>query len=389
MIDMNLDTLKLLLDVSCRSQLFAKILNELEKVKKINFIDYQAHEISDGIIPTVKIAKNSKLDEISHVKVFIGAQHNEYNGLFGILEFLRLIYEGVVEINDILQEDQILYFIPLMNPFGFLNPNKDNKSGYYLKNGTNLNRFWRRAFAPNYKDGENDLDKLPTPEQVILIKKIFQKYWEKENISLYILDFHETSLLERFPIELAANLNLFYKFDHWLKEGIVLNIIKLYSIPYYRKPLFYKCNPSADHTHLNLTHKQFETVFEKLREYMSRNQGKGKLPFYFCYNNKSREYCSKLANIVYNKLKEKLWETYYPAFDHYFINHGCFVNMSDATSRPRVYSMELETQKQFFNIFDEIQKSKSDPNYYEIKLNLINVSIELVLETIKEMINLF
>ena len=62
---------------------------------------------------------------------------------------------------------------------------------------------------------------------------------------------------------------------------------------------------------------------------MSRNQGKGKLPFYFCYNDKSKNYCLKLANIVYNNLKEKLWETYFPAFNHHFINHGCFVNMSN------------------------------------------------------------
>ncbi len=63
--------------------------------------------------------------------------------------------------------------------------------------------------------------------------------------------------------------------------------------------------------------------------------------------------------------------------------------MSDATSRPRVYSMELESQKQFFNIFEEIKKSKLDRNYFGKKLNLIDVSIELALETIKEMINLF
>ncbi len=386
---MNHDTLKALLDISNRRLLYIKILNELEKVKNLEFTFYKTFEISEGIIPLVKIANNSKIDEIKHVKVFIGAQHNEYNGLFSILKFFRYLREGQIKITSIIRKDQILYFLPLMNPYGFLNPKKKNKSGYYLKNGTNLNRFWRRAFAPNYEDGEKDLDKLPVPEHVSLMKRVLQKYWDNDKISIYLLDFHETSLLERFPIELDINLNLFYKFDHWLKEGIVLNIVKLYNIPYYRKPLFLKCNPSADHTHLNLTHRQFDTVLEKLHEYMLRNQGKGKLAFYFCYSNKSRDYCVKLANIIYKKLKERLWETYYPAFDHNFINHGCFVRMSDATSRPRVYSMELESQKQFFNIFEEIKKSKSDPKYFEKKLNLIDVSIELALETIKEMINLF
>jgi len=386
---MNLDTLKALLDISHRNLLYNEIFKQLEKVRKLDFINYQTYETSEGTIPLISIAKETKFDDVKHVKFFVGAQHNEYNGLFSMLEFFKLIREGQVKINRVARNDQMLFFLPLLNPYGFLNPNKSNKSGYYLKNGTNLNRFWRRAFAPEYENGMEDLNKFPIPEQVIIVKNLLQKYWNNEKNYIYILDFHETSLLERYPIELSTNLNPFYKFDHWLKEGMLLNIIKLYSIPYYRKPLFFKCSPSADHTHLNLTHKQFETVFEKLHDYMTKNQGKGKLPFYFCYSDKSRDYCLKLANKVYSRLKEKLWETYFPAFDHYFHDHGCFVRMSDATPRPRVYSMELESQKHFFNIFEEIKKSKSDPDYFKNKLNLINLSIELALETIKEMIELF
>lgn len=388
-IEMDLETLKSLLDISNRDLLYNKILTELEQVKNLDFISYQNYKTAEGIIPLIKISNNSKIDDIKHVKIFVGAQHNEYNGLFSIFEFFKLLRAGKINIKKIIRTDQVLYFLPLMNPFGFLNPNKNNKSGYFLKNGSNLNRFWRRTFVPEYKNGMKDLDKLPIPEHVLVVKKILQKYWDNKEIYLYILDFHETSLLKRFLIELSTNLNLFYKFDHWLKEGIILNIIKLYDIPYYRKPLFFKCNPSTDHTHLNLSQKQFQMVFEKLHDYMSRNLGKQKLPFYFCYSNKSRDYCQKLANIIYNKLKQKLWETYFPAFSHNFQDHGCFVRMSDATSRPRVYSMSLESEKHFFNIFEEIQKSKSDPNYFNNKLNLIDVSIELALETIKEMINLF
>jgi hypothetical protein len=386
---MNLDTLKTLLDISNRNFFFTQILNELELVKDLDFINYRTFKISDGIIPLIQVTDNSEFKDIKHVKLFIGAQHNEYNGLFSILKFFKLVREGKIKLRKFMRPDQILFFFPLLNPYGFKNPNKNNKSGYYLKNGTNLNRFWRRAFTPEYKNGINNLNKFPIPEQVIIVKDLLQKYWDNEKIYLYILDFHETSLLERFPIELSSNLNLFYKFDHWLKEGMLLNIIKLYNIPYYRKPLFFKCSPNADHTHLNLTHKQFETVFEKLHDYISKNQGKGKLPFYFCYSDKSKVYCLKLANIIYNKLKEKLWETYFPAFNHSFINHGCFVNVSDITSRPNVNFMELESQKHFFNIFEEIKKSKSELKYFEKKLNLIKVSIELALETIKEMINLF
>ncbi|MFX1467724.1 MAG: hypothetical protein ACFFB8_03605 [Promethearchaeota archaeon] len=386
---MELETLKSLLDISNRKILYNKILNELEQVKSLDLVTYQTYKTAEGIIPLIKISNNSELNDIHHVKIFVGAQHNEYNGLFSMFEFFKLLRVGKINIKKIIRTNQVLYFLPLMNPYGFLNPSKNNKSGYFLKNGLNLNRFWRRTFAPKYKNGMKDLDKLPIPEHVLIVKKMLKKYWDNKEIYIYILDFHETSLLKRFLIELGMNLNLFYKFDHWLKEGIVLNIIKLYEIPYYQKPLFFKCNPSLDHTHLNLSQKQFQMVFEKLQDYVSRNLGNNRLPFYFSYSNKSRNYCQRLANNVYNKLKEKLWETYFPAFSHNFRDHGCFVKMSDATSRPRVYSMSLESEKHFFNIFEEIQKSKSDPNYFNNKLNIIDVSIELALETIKEMINLF
>ncbi len=383
---MKLETLKALLDISNRNILYNEILNELELVNNVDYVNYQKFKISEGIIPLIKIADNSKFEEIKHVKIFIGAQHNEYNGLFSILKFFQLLREGKAKINEFLRRDQIIFFFPILNPYGFLNPKRENKSGYYLKNGTNLNRFWRRAFAPEYQNGMTDLNEFSTPEQVFIVKNLLQKYWNNENINLYILDMHETSLLERFPIELSEKLSLSYKFDHWLKEGIILNVINLYGIPHNQKPLFIKKNPSLDHRYLNLTQKQLELVFEKLHEYLLRNRGK--LPFYFCYSNKSKEYCLKLANIVYNKLKEKLRETYFTAFSHSFINHGCFVRMSDATSRPKIFSMELESQKHFFNIFEEIQKSELDPNYFKNKLNLINVSIELALETIKTMIEL-
>ncbi len=384
---MELETLKALLDISNRQELFEKILKQLEDLNEIEHVWFEKLEISDGTIPIIYIARSLDVINVKTVKVFLGAQHNEYNGLFGILKFLTMIREKEVSIEDILLEDQVLLFVPLMNPFGFLNPSRENKSGYFLKNGTNLNRFWRRAFAPEYVNGEDDLDELEVPEQVTLFKALLKKYWEKEEIKIFLLDFHETSLLEKFPRDLSMNLTLYYKFDHWLKEGIVLNVMKLYNIPYYRKPLFYKCSTSADHSHIQLSMKQLDTVFEKLLHYISKNHGK--LPFYFAYSNRSEEYCKELARNVYNKFKDKVWETYFPAFDHSFHDHGCFVKLSDATTRKNFYSMELESQKQFFDIFEEIEKSKNDKDYFNKKLDFINVSLELAIEAIKEMINLF
>lgn len=384
---MELETLKALLNITSRLELYEKIFEQLEKLNEIDNISFEKHEISEGTIPIIYIGRSLEVDNVKSVKIFLGAQHNEYNGLFGILEFLTMIREKEIKVEDLLTKDQVLIFAPLMNPYGFLNPSWDNKSGYYLKNGSNLNRFWRRTFAPDYVNGKRDLNGFELPEQCRIIKKILQKFWEKEDIKIYLLDFHETSLLERYPRELSRDLTLYYKFDHWLKEGIILSVMKLYNIPFYRKPLFYKCTRTADHTHIQLSMKQLDTVFEKLLHYMAKNQGK--LPFYFCYSNKSEDYCKRLANKVYNKFKDELWETTFPAFDHSFHDHGCFVKLSDATSRKYFFPMELETQKQFFNLFEEMEKSKNDPDYFKNKLDFINMSLELAVETIKEMIMMF
>jgi len=386
---MNVKTLKLLLNLNEREKLHQGILTELAEFGKIGNVIYKKYQTSEGIIPFVFIGKDFELNEVKHIKIFIGAQHNEYNGLFGIIKFLKRIKNGKVDIDNILIDKQILIFAPLMNPYGFLNPRKDNKSGYYLKNGTNLNRFWRRTFAPEYTKLKDDSIESPIPEQCKILKDLLKDYWEDKKTNIYLLDFHETSLLTRFPIELSKELSIYYKFDHWLKEYIILNIMKLYGIKYYRKPLFYKRNPNFDHSHINLSIKQVDIVFEKLLDYIAKNQGK--LAFYFCHSNVSAEYCKRLAEDVYNNLKEKniLWDTFSPAYSHFFHDHGCFVKMSDATARKNVYTMELESQKQFFNIFNEIEKSKTDPNYFEKKLKFVNYSLELVIESITQMIKLF
>ncbi|MFX1558243.1 MAG: hypothetical protein ACFFC9_13395, partial [Promethearchaeota archaeon] len=355
---MNMETLKDLLIIQKRQKIYERILTFLRELNNLDKFDYEEYKTLEGIIPVVYFNKSISISEAKSIKIFVGAQHNEYNGLFGILNFLKIVQNQKTLINEIMKREQILIFFPLMNPYGFLNPSKDNKSGYFLKNGTNLNRFWRRTFVSEYKNINNDEIEYPIPEHAKIVKEILKKYWEKENLPIYILDFHETSLLERFPKELSIGLkkeSITYKFDHWLKERIIQNIIELYDIKYYKKPLFYKCNPTADHNHINLSIKQLDTVFEKFLEYMTTN--KGKLSFYFCYSDKSKNYCEKVANIIYNKLKEKLWETKFPSVNHRFHDHGCLVKMGDATLREKVYSIELESQKQFFNLFEEIEKS--------------------------------
>jgi hypothetical protein len=385
---MDLHTLKSLLNITQRNQLFIELLKKFEGFSKLENVDYKQFQTPEGPIPCI-LCRNDNFEKVNSLKVFIGAQHNEYNGLFGTLLFFQELIDGKISLEQILQPYQDLIFFPLMNPYGFLNPSSNNKSGYYLKNGTNLNRYWRRTFAPESPLSKDDSPGYPIPAHAKFVRSVLEKYWNNQKIKILLLDFHETSLFERHLEHLVNNLeekSITYKFDHWLKEGLLLNIIKLYDISYYRTPLFYKCTPSADHSHINLSMKQIETVNEKLEDFHAKN--KDKLSFYFCYSEKSKPYCERLAEIVYHKLEELLWDTYFPAISHRFHDHGCFVKMSDATSREQIYTMELESEKHFFNLKKEIEKSKINPHYFEKKLVKINTAEKLALESIKEMIKL-
>jgi len=387
---MELETLKSLLDIDNREHLFNKILSKLKIFANLNYIEYDEGKTKEGIIPCLKLSRQKKIEGKKYLKIFVGAQHNEYNGLFGIVEFLDDLVKGKIKWEHIGRSDQDIIFFPLMNPYGFLNPSESNKSGYYLKNGTNLNRYWRKTFVPQSPYNEKDANGHPIPDHTKYVKKTLQKYWQKKNIQIYLLDFHETSLLEKYPRDLLdklKNKSITYKFDHWLKEGIILNIMKLNEIKYFRRPLFRKCNPSADHDHINLSYKQLDIVYEELAKYIDKNHNK--LPFYFCYANKSKDYCERLANNVYKKLSDLLWETYYPSFDHSFYDHGCFVLMSEATPRKHIYTMELESKKHFYDIFAEIEKSKKISDYYENQLKDINKGLKLVKESILQMIQQF
>ncbi len=387
---MDILELKKLMDLPERKKLYLEILKKFKLFNNLKNVYYKAYEIPEGLIPVIVISNSPDFSAVKFVKVFIAAQHNEYNGLFGILKFLQEFDEKITDIENILIKNQILIFFPLMNPYGFLNPRKDNKSGYFLKNGSNLNRFWRETFVPEYSELKTPLNNYELPMQTRIIKKVLKNYWKNENIGIYIMDFHETSLIERFLNQLSLNLSLesyTFKFTHWLQEKIILNIIELYNPINYRQNLFFKCKASTNHRHLNLTMNEINLIYESLLDYISKNNGK--LPFYFCYNNKSKEYCEKLAEVISHKLEEILWETRFPAFPHNFHDHGCFVNMNKVAKRPKLYAMELESKKQFFDIFSEIEKFKSDSDYFEKKVNSINNSILLVNETIKEMIKLF
>lgn len=289
-------------------------------------MQYKQRDTLEGTIPFI-LLKNPEEKEIKQVKVFVGAQYNEYNGLFGILEFLKRLNQQ--NIKEIVQNQPLLFF-PLMNPYGFLNPREDNKSGYYLKNGTNLNRYWRRTFVPNYIEDDRDHFQYPIPPHTASVKSILDEYWKQEQILIYIIDFHETSLLRRFPLELSRDLSIDYDMDHWLKKRFIKNVINLFDIPL-SEPFFISNSlDGLKKWRLNASLKELAMIKMSISKYLNSNQDK--LPFYFCYSNESKVFCLKLASNVYNKPYNMLWKTTIPVVDHNFHDHGCLVKMNDAAS---------------------------------------------------------
>ncbi|MCK4239927.1 MAG: hypothetical protein KAX33_12435, partial [Candidatus Lokiarchaeota archaeon] len=208
-IDANI--LKKILNPEDRNNLLEEIYEIFDNFNKNDLIELVFLEISDGKIPVLTINKPKSLDQLKKVYIMVGSQHNEYCGLFGQISYLFELTSTKNKdlISNELKNSMIILF-PLMNPYGFLNPRPDNKSGYYLKNGDNLNRYWRKTFIPNYIEKDEDNNPYIIPENALVFKNFIQKYWERD-LEIYLIDFHETSLLRRFTEDMVKNLNAFYK----------------------------------------------------------------------------------------------------------------------------------------------------------------------------------
>ena len=127
---MNRALLEELLDLTKRERLFIKLMNKLKNYSTIKDFSYFEYDCFEGKIPIIIYGNNQNLENVKFVKVFVAAQHNEYTGLFGIIDFLQGVKKSLIPVNNALKNNQILIFAPLMNPYGFLNPTKENKSGY-------------------------------------------------------------------------------------------------------------------------------------------------------------------------------------------------------------------------------------------------------------------
>lgn len=380
-IDANI--LKKILNPEERNNLLEEIYEIFDNFNKNDLIELVFLEISDGKIPVLTINKPKSLDQLKKVYIMVGSQHNEYCGLFGQISYLYgLISTNNSEFLPKELEYSMMIFFPLMNPYGFLNPRPDNKFGYYLKNGDNLNRYWRKTFIPNYIEKDEDNNPYIIPENALVLKNFIQEYWERD-LEIYLIDFHETSLLRRFTEDMVKNLNAFYKLEHYYKMWIVEYLVKREVLPK-REPLFVKPHPDLDHHHFNITINQGEQLRENLKEAWEKNNDK--LPFAYIYNYKSGDFCRSIARNVQSKLKDLMWDIRQPAFLHPE-DHGCFVCLGHSTQRPKTFTFELECDKQFFNLLEEIEKCKSNQVYFNKKIDNINKTIEIVRETIKAVVN--
>ena len=377
----NEEFLSKILNPEARKELLEEIFGLFESYSSSNLINLEYLEISDGKIPVLTFNKPQNLTQIKRVLIFVASQHNEYSGLFGQIAYLQEISS---ENSELVPKDPgtMMIFFPLMNPYGFLNPREDNKSGYYLNNGANLNRFWRKTFIPNYLEDEQEVASQQLPENCVVFKKYMEDYWDRE-IEIFLFDFHETSLFRRYSEDMAVNLNAFYKFEHEYKMWIVQYLTRLEDLPK-REPLFVQPGQCIDHHHFNLNINQGEKLLGDFRKAWESNRDK--IPFFYIYNSKSRDFCSSIAHRVQEELKDVMWDVRKPSNNHLH-NHGCFVCLGHSTTRPNTFTCELELDKQFFNLFEEIDKCNNDQSYFNKKLENINREIEIVKETIKQIVH--
>jgi len=374
------EILNKLLSPDKRNDLLNEIYRRLESINESDFVELEYLNITDGKIPVLTVNKPQSLEQLKKVLILVGAQHNEYSGMYGQISYLtELVSSSNRRLFPLNQKQSMMIFFPLMNPYGFLNPKLDNKSGYYLENGHNLNRYWRKLFITNYIEKDEETDPYIMPDNALVFKNFLHDYWERE-IEIFLIDFHETSLFRRFSLDLVKNLNAFYKLDHHHKMWIVEYLIKKEDIPK-REPFFVKPHSCINHHHFNITINQGEQLKENFIKAWDRN--KDKLPFGYACNYKSGDICKVIAQKVQSNLRNIIWDIRKPTFIHPE-DHGCLVCMGHSTRRPNTYIFELELDKQLFNLFEENEKCKRDQNYFNKKIENINSTIDIVVETIKQ-----
>ncbi|TFF89548.1 MAG: hypothetical protein EU549_00115 [Promethearchaeota archaeon] len=369
-IDDNL--IRQLLYSELRADLLQKISNSLQKIASSLEINYIELLLDDSRF--IPIIFHKKTNPASPFILIQGAQHNEYNGTFGIIKFL---YSKQSE--SLLRWCEItgggFCIIPILNVRGFLNPTKENKWGYFTKRPEymkkdkikiNTNRYWDKTI--DYEILNNSKSELPEENRLIgnfLLK--LRKVKKNPRSQFIILDFHETSLPYRFRKQMELRFNRDYSIkDHWLKRWILDTALLYKGIPFTTK----------------ITKQVVELVKNALYEL---NKEIDEKTFYFLlYTPYSGSFAKYVSDKVEMQFKSRLWFSTKYYFYHKYPLNGCYCTAN--MNRPWLKALEIEARKIFFNLQEEREKFEGMKSYKQYLINHLTLNSEIASKIIQSSI---
>ena len=214
MVKLDESALLKLIEITERKLFFKEIANSLKRKSKE--MDANFAFIGDEKSYEIPVLYKEQSAENAPVLIFIGAQHNEFNGTFGVFDFLD---KNIDLLSKWIKKTRGGFcFIPIFNKQGFLHPRRENKWGYYIfkKNldKANLNRFWKYTLdLENSKSYHKSQPPIHKHFKAFLVES-FRK-------PLYFFDFHETSLLyKKIRKVMDYQGGKLPKTNHWMDDWI-------------------------------------------------------------------------------------------------------------------------------------------------------------------------
>lgn len=302
---------------------------------------------SEKILPVVfseKIRPNGPL------LVLIGAQHNEYNGLFGLLHFFR--NNGIEKLSE-WQEytNGGILVSPITNVHGFLYPNKENKWGYFVDQNSkgrrvNSNRHWDKTLS--YHVIQKNQRFIPVINRNLgsLILSLRKPTVKAEN-PVYLMDFHETSLVYRYWLDMSQNLSKEYRINHWIKRWL---LSESSAYLHQKKVLNGKYSTSSHYASLrqylneNLDHLQDKTFY-----------------FFTAANQFAMELTTMIDQRIYRNWSHELFPLDKRVFKSPYKKKGDFVDAS--SHREWISAVAVEMRKLFYNLEKERVACENSKNY--------------------------
>ncbi|TFF86554.1 MAG: hypothetical protein EU551_01210 [Promethearchaeota archaeon] len=344
------DIIKDLLYPERRIELFLNIDKLLKKLAASLQINYKRLSLNDSNYIPILFYRKSKSS--APFILIQGAQHNEYNGTFGIIDYLSSKnVESLLEWCE--NTSGGFCFIPILNVKGFLNPIKENKYGYYTNNPRginnnektlNTNRFWDKTVEYKILNAS----KYNIPEENRLLGNFLLDIREVKNTprsKFIILDFHETSLPYKFRKEMEIKFDTDYSIrDHWLKGWILETVLLYKSIPFINKVS--------------------KPVVKLVRDALSdlNKDIDLKTVYFLLFTPHSRKFAQYISNKVENIFKTKLWFSTKYCFYHKYPLNGCYCTAN--MNRPWINAIEIEARKIFFDLEKE-RNNFENINWYK------------------------